>query len=205
MNLFEAVKTSLTTKQVAPHYGVPVGRNQMALCPFHDDHHPSMKVDKRFHCFACQADGDVIDFVARRYQLSPKESAEKLASDFGISYDRRYHPKPSKPIKPVLTKEQRYQQAENRCFRAYAQYHHLLMGWQNAHAPTSNDEPWHPLFVESLQRMQEVETLLDTLLSGSPDEKASIVMEYGKEIPALEKRIETYAVKTAHRSRNMEH
>ena len=35
----------------------------MACCPFHDDRHPSMKVDRRFHCFACQGDGDVIDFI----------------------------------------------------------------------------------------------------------------------------------------------
>ena len=33
----------------------------MACCPFHDDKHPSMKVDRRFHCFGCQTDGDVID------------------------------------------------------------------------------------------------------------------------------------------------
>ena len=35
-----------------------------------------MKVDTRFHCFGCGADGDVIDFTARLYGLSPKEAAE---------------------------------------------------------------------------------------------------------------------------------
>ena len=51
----------------------------MACCPFHDDKHPSMKVDRRFHCFGCQADGDVIDFTARLFGLSGKEAALKLA------------------------------------------------------------------------------------------------------------------------------
>ena len=33
-----------------------------------------MKVDRRFHCFGCQADGDVIDFTARLFGLSGKEA-----------------------------------------------------------------------------------------------------------------------------------
>lgn len=53
MILFEAVKQSVTTRQAAEYYGIRVNRNGMCLCPFHEDKHPSMKVDKRFHCFAC--------------------------------------------------------------------------------------------------------------------------------------------------------
>ena len=78
-NVFEAVKQSVTTRQAALVYGISVGRNGMACCPFHDDRHPSMKVDRRFHCFACQADGDVIDFTSRLFGLSSKEAALKLA------------------------------------------------------------------------------------------------------------------------------
>ncbi len=44
-----------------------------------------MKVDSRFHCFACQADGDVIDFVGRLFQLSPYKAVEKLKEDFGMA------------------------------------------------------------------------------------------------------------------------
>ena len=46
-----------------------------------------MKVDERFHCFGCQADGDVISFTSRLFDLSPKDAALELASDFGIAYD----------------------------------------------------------------------------------------------------------------------
>ena len=60
----------------------------MAVCPFHPDKNPSMKLDKRYHCFACQADGDVIDFVAKYFNLSVKESAEKLAEDFSVPYEK---------------------------------------------------------------------------------------------------------------------
>ena len=61
MNVFESVKENVTARQAAEMYGIRVNRNGMACCPFHDDKNPSMKVDKRFHCFGCQEDGDVID------------------------------------------------------------------------------------------------------------------------------------------------
>ena len=44
MNVFEAVKQSVTTRQAAEHYGIHVGRNGMACCPFHHDKTPSMKL-----------------------------------------------------------------------------------------------------------------------------------------------------------------
>ena len=62
-----------------------MNRYGMACCPFHEDHHPSMKLDERFHCFGCGADGDVIDFAARLFRLPVKEAAERLAADFGIA------------------------------------------------------------------------------------------------------------------------
>ena len=89
MNVFEAVKQNLTTRQAAEMYGIRVSRHGMAVCPFHNDKNPSMKVDKRFHCFACQADGDAVDFVSRLFGLPSREAAVKLADDFGISYDNR--------------------------------------------------------------------------------------------------------------------
>ena len=55
MNVFEAVKQNVTTRQAAELYGIPVSRNGMAVCPFHNDKNPSMKLDRRFHCFGCQA------------------------------------------------------------------------------------------------------------------------------------------------------
>ena len=53
MNVFEAVKQSVTTRQAAEHYGIHAGRNGMACCPFHHDKTPSMKLDRRYHCFGC--------------------------------------------------------------------------------------------------------------------------------------------------------
>ena len=50
-SVFEVVKQSVAVREAAEMYGIAVGRGGMACCPFHDDRHPSMKVDTRFHCF----------------------------------------------------------------------------------------------------------------------------------------------------------
>lgn len=107
MNVFEAVKNTVTTRQTAEMYGFRVNRASMIACPFHNDRTPSMKVDKRFHCSGCGADGDAVDFVSRLFSLPSKEAAMKLADDFGISYDTRQKPS----IKPRVrdpTPEQLY-------------------------------------------------------------------------------------------------
>ena len=90
MNLFETVKSAVTVKQAAEHYGRKVNRGDMICCPFHDDLHPSMKLNRDyFYCFGCGATGDVIDFVARLFGLSSYEAAKKLAYDFGIDPDKK--------------------------------------------------------------------------------------------------------------------
>ena len=62
MNLFETVKSAVTMKQAAEHYGCKVNRGNMICCPFHNDRHPSMKLNRDyFYCFGCGAHGDVIN------------------------------------------------------------------------------------------------------------------------------------------------
>jgi DNA primase len=63
------------------------GRELVGLCPFHDDHKPSMNVnpDKQiFKCFACSAGGDVIKFVQMREGLTFMRAVERLAERAGI-------------------------------------------------------------------------------------------------------------------------
>lgn len=85
MNLFEIVKYGVSCREAAEQYGVEVNHYSMALCPFHNDRHPSLYVaDDHYYCFACGEHGDVIDFVGRLFQLSPYDAARKLAADFHL-------------------------------------------------------------------------------------------------------------------------
>lgn len=118
MTIFEAVKSTVTPRLAAEHFGLNVGRNGMVCCPFHDDRHPSMKLNEDyFYCFGCGAKGDAIEFTSKLFGISTLEAAQKLSADFGIKTD-----KPS-----VLTKLSRYRtQADNErlCFRVLREYLH---------------------------------------------------------------------------------
>lgn len=55
-------------------------------CPFHAEQTPSMRLyDDTYHCFGCGAHGDVTDFVAELYNLSPTGAINKLSDDFGLN------------------------------------------------------------------------------------------------------------------------
>ena len=84
LSIFSEVKEYLTARQVAEYYGLKVRRNGIACCPFHDDKHPSMKIDKNYHCFACGVGGDAVDYVSRMYGLSQYDAALKLIEDFQL-------------------------------------------------------------------------------------------------------------------------
>ena len=77
MTWFELIKQVVQVPEAAAYYGLQVSRNGMACCPFHDDRHPSMKLNERyFYCFGCGATGDVIDLVAKLFDLSSYEAAK---------------------------------------------------------------------------------------------------------------------------------
>ena len=71
-------------------------------------------------------------------------------------------------------------------------YLHLLERWEKEYAPHTPEEAWNPLFVETLQKKPYTEYLLDILLSGSMEERACVVAEYGKEVRKIEQRISEF-------------
>jgi len=89
LSIFSEVKEYLTARQAAEYYGLKVRRNGTACCPFHDDKHPSMKIDKNYHCFACGVGGDVIDYTSRMFGLSQYDAALKLIEDFSLPVDAK--------------------------------------------------------------------------------------------------------------------
>ena len=142
-----------------------------------------MKVDSRFHCFGCGADGDVIDFAAKLFQLSLRQAAEKLAADFGLSGTDDFPPMHYSPVeKPLSQKEQFY--------KILCSYRSLLADWRITYAPQNPEDPLHPCFIASLHYADRVQYLLDILLQGSSHEKQQLLN--GKEVTALGEAIERY-------------
>ena len=140
-----------------------------------------MKVDSRFHCFGCGADGDVIDFTAKLFQLSLRQAAEKLTSDFGLSATGDSPPICCRPVeRPPSQKEQFY--------KILCGYRSLLADWRMTYAPQNPEDPLHPCFIASMHYADRVQYLLDILLQGSSHEKQQLLN--GKEVTALGEAIE---------------
>lgn len=157
-NIFTAVKAAVTVKDAAERYGLTVSRNGMTCCPFHEDHHPSMKLNEDyFFCFGCHATGDVIDFVSRLFGLSSYDAAKKLASDFGID---PFTPPPAVSAM-VFPLEQR--KIEGLCASTLIDYECLLKRWKADYAPSTPDESWDERFVTACKELPVIAYLTDCL------------------------------------------
>ena len=175
MNVFATVKTSINTREAAARYGVEVNRHGKALCPFHNDRHPSLFVDDdHYHCYACGEHGDVIDFTAKLFGLKLYEAAQKLAYDFGITQDKP----PTKAMQEKQNRKseaQRLRENEKLCFSALLAYMKLLQEWKVRYAPrTPEDEP-DDRFVQACHKLDYVEYLVDLLIMGDSYERTEVI------------------------------
>ena len=77
----DQIKSSVRIEDVAGGYVnlLRCGKLFKGLCPFHDDHHPSLIVDPQkqtFACYACGEHGDVIAFVQKMERCSFAEATD---------------------------------------------------------------------------------------------------------------------------------
>ena len=183
MNIFREMKERVTARLVAERYGLKVSRNGMACCPFHNDKHPSMKIDQNYYCFACGAKGDAINYVAVLFGLSQFEAAKKINEDFsldipiGQSETRRKRKSEVKNNEKIPTKEERIQFVQKKidgwakdAADVLLRYLRWLEFWKEFYKPESVETEWHPLFAEALQNESKISYLLDILMFGTSEE-----------------------------------
>lgn len=85
MNM-QQLKAANPIERVAARYGTLLrsGANYKMLCPFHDDHHPSLGIHvggQYFKCHACGAGGDVVGLVMGLEHCSFAEAVKRLGGD----------------------------------------------------------------------------------------------------------------------------
>ena len=177
MNCFQNVKYGVSCREAAERYGVEVNRYSMALCPFHNDRHPSLYVaDDHYYCFACREHGDVIDFVGRLFQLSPYDAARKLAADFHLTPDK---PPSAAALhaKRIQTEAQQLRENERLCFSVLSDYARVLRSWKVQYAPQSPAEAPDERFIEACHNLDQTEYYLDILCAGGSLERAEVVQQ----------------------------
>ena len=183
MNIFQKMKERVTARQVAERYGLKVNRNGMACCPFHNDKHPSMKIDRNYYCFACGAKGDAVNYVVALFGLSQLEAAKKINEDFSLGIPlgkqevgRKRKPEVRKKEK-IPTKEERIQFVQKKidgwakdAVNVLLRYLRWMEFWKEFYKPECMEEEWYPLFVEVLQNESKISYLVDMLMFGTDEE-----------------------------------
>ena len=121
-----------------------------------------MKLDERFHCFGCGADGDVIDFVAQMFSLSPQEAAHKIIQDFGLGPGT---PAPEPPPRP----------SERRCRDVLLQMEVALRKQKQTSMPRAPADPITNKYTEKCQMYEYIVCLADLLSGGTNQQKKDLV------------------------------
>ena len=194
MDLFTQIKMGVSVKEAAKYYGLEVNRGNMVCCPFHNDRTPSMKLNEDyFYCFGCGATGDVIDLVARLFNLSSYDAAKKLAYDFEIDPDKP--PAAATLRKPKYPLAKAFQREELHCQRVLCDYLHLLENWKVQYAPETPEDTLDDRFVEACQMLDYIEDLTDILTFAELEARVKTVDMLQKDgmIGRLEERLKRRA------------
>lgn len=200
MNIFLEVKEHLTTRQVAEFYGLQVKRNGFACCPFHEEKHPSMKLDRNYHCFGCGIGGDVIDYVSRMFGLSQYEAALKLIEEFHlpiqgkVKLDRLQ----KKQFREVKAEQAHLFRIKDRfkkwCNQTIEKLKDCLLEIEQV-GIFLKDQPPEMVFSEDYATLLHAEPVmeywLDILCFGSIEEKQELFLKGRKEVEEVAERIRT--------------
>ena len=109
---FKHIRQNANFNLVATHYSVELKRDGSkedqwkCICPFHDDHKPSMKINTArniYHCFVCDAGGNILDFVMEMDGVEIRPAAKLVAEICNI--DTSQTKEKSRAIKPTQKKE----------------------------------------------------------------------------------------------------
>jgi hypothetical protein len=196
LNIFSEVKGHLTARQVAENYGLKVRKNGLACCPFHSDRHPSMKIDKNYHCFACGVGGDAIDYVSRLFGLSQYNAALKVIEDFRLPIDAKGSVKGRSNFHNEIAEREKIKHIKERFEK-----------WCNQNIDIIRDtlllieqtdvfligKPYEIVFSEDYMNMLHAEPLLnywiDILCTGSMAEKQELFIQGRKEVDKIATRV----------------
>lgn len=132
-----------------------------------------MKINETYYyCFGCHSTGDVIDFTARLFNLSPLDAARKLAADFGIDPKT---PASAAVALPRIRQEESQREREGHCASVLIEYERLLKSRQRRLAPVHPSEEWDSRFVSASHALPQVSYIIDCLYDASASVRKDVV------------------------------
>lgn len=175
---FRSVRERVPAEDAARFYGLEFNRRGWAVCPFHQDKHPSISFKGgRFRCWACGANGDSLDFTARLFNLDSVQAAEKLNVDFhlGLAHEAKENPETlqvERERRKVVTAHQGFEEWRERTMNALNEVCYI------ANMAKENGPPWtmaQALAVRDKERAEYISNLLEG--DGTPEEQARLYRE----------------------------
>lgn len=146
VELTKAIKAACDIVAVVGSYLTlkPAGATYKGLCPFHDDHRPSLDVDprrQRYRCWACGAHGDVFQFVMAMEKVDFREARAILARRAGIPLEETPNSGPASQRRRWLDALQWAQQQYHECLREseLAETARKYLGERGLHGGTIRD------------------------------------------------------------------
>lgn len=178
MEYAEEIKNRVTMRDICDRYGLAVNHANKAVCPFHKDKHASMHVypgSRGFHCFACGAGGDVINFVMAYHGIPFLAAVKRINDDFklGLPVDgqsddeRRKARKAAEARRKARERERMYRQGLQDRYEAAMDYYASLDRVLVENEPdgdtgaVSDDYAWAALHIDEAWNM--VQDAIDAL------------------------------------------
>lgn len=190
IDIFKETRERVTAEDAARHYGLTFDRKGWAVCPFHNDHRPSMSFrNGRFRCWACNATGDSIEFTGRLLELEPLAAVERLNTDFSLALP--LHKRPTEAEAQAARRRMEITRA-HKGFEKWREafIFKLCAAYRVAHIALRDMTDWDKLTEQEAVavRMQaQFEYLADTLENGSPSDQAQVYRERGQTTQWIEK------------------
>lgn len=177
MDMATEIRQTLTARQVAEFYGFQVSRSGFMKCPFHSgDHTASLKLypgTSGFHCFGCGANGSVIDFVMKLFNLNFKQAILRINSDFhlGLISSKPKRAAYSRAIEERREEQRRQKQAEKN-FRFMTAEFHYWKEIRDTFQPIQQGDTvyFHPFYAEAVKRLPYIEYWLDDFIEKGGNE-----------------------------------
>lgn len=168
----EEIKQRLTMREVAEHYGFQVNHANCIRCPFHaGDRQASLHIypgTGGFHCFGCGANGSVIDFVMRLFDLNFRQAVLRLNADFQLGLtDSKPDRAARSAVLEARREEQRRKARAESNFRFMTNEFHYWKEIRDIFQPVRQGDTvfFHPFYVEAVKRLPYIEYWLDDFIA----------------------------------------
>lgn len=172
IDLADQVKSLVTIREVAEHYGFYPNRAGYICCPFHREKTASLKLypdGRGWCCFGCHAGGTVIDFVMKLFDIPFRQAILRINADFalGLTWD-----KPDPAVRSAVLEAHRREARRKAKLEQLEERHRKLAAehcyWWDVlkyFTPVRDGDSVyiHPLYVEAVKKQPYLEYLLDEL------------------------------------------